>query len=183
MKPLDQKRLLAFINHYVAHTVRFLNRFSGVCEEKIAVIESQMQRLETTMSILEGKVRFSLCTTISTTIIGSYGFVRLSDSRSVNSCNGDLKICYFKIDVSSLLLILQLSSIPGLDGVTVTDAPPAQSAAAPVDSAPAAAPGGESNTTVQASTEQTASEQPLPAAVSTICYISDILCSFINLGL
>lgn len=56
VKPLDRKQLLAFINHYVAHTVRFLNKFSGVCEEKMTRIESQIQRLEVTLSILETKL-------------------------------------------------------------------------------------------------------------------------------
>ncbi|XP_067945555.1 WASH complex subunit 3-like [Watersipora subatra] len=56
VKPLDQKRLLAFINHYVTHTVQFLNHFSGVCEEKMTKIESQLHRLEITMCIIETKL-------------------------------------------------------------------------------------------------------------------------------
>jgi len=56
VKPLDQKRLLAFINHYVSHTVQFLNHFSGVCEEKIAKVESQLYRMEVTLNIIEAKV-------------------------------------------------------------------------------------------------------------------------------
>ena len=31
--PLNHKRTLAFLNHFITHTVRFLNRFSCVCEE------------------------------------------------------------------------------------------------------------------------------------------------------
>ena len=31
--PINHKRTLAFLNHFIARTVRFLNRFSCVCEE------------------------------------------------------------------------------------------------------------------------------------------------------
>ncbi|EDO49906.1 predicted protein [Nematostella vectensis] len=33
VSPLNHKRTLAFLNHFITHTVRFLNRFSCVCEE------------------------------------------------------------------------------------------------------------------------------------------------------
>lgn len=59
VKPIDKKRLLAFVNHYVTHTVRFLNKFAGVCEEKMSRIELQIQRLEISLNILEGKVSMS----------------------------------------------------------------------------------------------------------------------------
>ena len=53
---INQKRTLAFLNHYVTHTVRFLNRFSCVCEEKLISLSTRIQRLETTLNILEAKV-------------------------------------------------------------------------------------------------------------------------------
>ena len=31
--PINHKRTLAFLNHFITHSVRFLNRFSCVCEE------------------------------------------------------------------------------------------------------------------------------------------------------
>lgn len=38
------------------HTVRFLNRFSTVCEEKLASISLRVQQIETTLCILEAKL-------------------------------------------------------------------------------------------------------------------------------
>lgn len=51
-----QKRTLAFLNHFVTHTVRFLNKFSGVCEEKLENLSYRIQRLEIMMNILEAKL-------------------------------------------------------------------------------------------------------------------------------
>ncbi|GAB1605068.1 WASH complex subunit 3-like [Argonauta hians] len=51
-----QKRTLAFLNHFITHTVRFLNKFSGVCEEKLETMSYRIQRLEITMNILEAKL-------------------------------------------------------------------------------------------------------------------------------
>lgn len=51
-----QKRTLAFLNHFVTHTVRFLNKFSGVCEEKLESLSYRIQRLEIMMNILEAKL-------------------------------------------------------------------------------------------------------------------------------
>ncbi|XP_074648134.1 WASH complex subunit 3-like [Tubulanus polymorphus] len=53
---VHQKRTLAFLNHFISHTTRFLNRFSCVCEEKLEVLSNRIQRLEVTMSILETKL-------------------------------------------------------------------------------------------------------------------------------
>lgn len=53
---INHKRTLAFLNHFITHTVRFLNRFSCVCEEKLADMQRRIQRLEITLSILEAKL-------------------------------------------------------------------------------------------------------------------------------
>ncbi|KAF4080964.1 hypothetical protein AMELA_G00155410 [Ameiurus melas] len=54
--PIQQKRIVAFLNQFIVHTVRFLNRFSTVCEEKLAAISLRIQQIETTLSILETKL-------------------------------------------------------------------------------------------------------------------------------
>lgn len=54
--PINHKRTLAFLNHFITHSVRFLNRFSCVCEEKLADLSSKIQRIEIMMSILEAKL-------------------------------------------------------------------------------------------------------------------------------
>ncbi|KAH3738664.1 WASH complex subunit 3-like [Dreissena polymorpha] len=53
---INQKRLIAFINHFVTHTAGFLNRFSCVCEEKLEHLSHRIQQLDITMSLLEAKI-------------------------------------------------------------------------------------------------------------------------------
>ncbi|XP_050392555.1 WASH complex subunit 3 isoform X2 [Patella vulgata] len=53
---IQQKRSIAFINHFITHTARFLNRFSCVCEEKLENLSTKIQRLEISLSILEAKL-------------------------------------------------------------------------------------------------------------------------------
>ncbi|XP_062374558.1 WASH complex subunit 3 [Sardina pilchardus] len=53
---IQQRRIVAHLNQFVVHTVRFLNRFSTVCEEKLATISLRIQQIETTLSILEAKL-------------------------------------------------------------------------------------------------------------------------------
>ncbi|XP_026882817.2 WASH complex subunit 3 [Electrophorus electricus] len=53
---IQQRRIVAFLNQFLVHTVRFLNRFSTVCEEKLATISLRIQQIETTLSILEAKL-------------------------------------------------------------------------------------------------------------------------------
>ncbi|XP_060770277.1 WASH complex subunit 3 [Neoarius graeffei] len=53
---IQQRRFVAFLNQFIVHTVRFLNRFSTVCEEKLATISLRIQQIETTLSILETKL-------------------------------------------------------------------------------------------------------------------------------
>ncbi|XP_064617599.1 WASH complex subunit 3-like [Liolophura sinensis] len=56
VEAIHQKRTIAFLNHFISHTARFLNHFSGVCEEKLSDLSVRIQRLEFTMSILETKL-------------------------------------------------------------------------------------------------------------------------------
>ncbi|XP_062860121.1 WASH complex subunit 3 [Trichomycterus rosablanca] len=53
---IQQRRIVAFLNQFIVHTVRFLNRFSTVCEEKLSTISLRIQQIETTLSILEAKL-------------------------------------------------------------------------------------------------------------------------------
>ncbi|XP_033101569.1 WASH complex subunit 3-like [Anneissia japonica] len=53
---IHPKRMLAFLNHFVSHTTRFLNRFSCVCEQKLSDLNLRIQHLETTMNLLEAKL-------------------------------------------------------------------------------------------------------------------------------
>ncbi|XP_077449699.1 WASH complex subunit 3 isoform X2 [Stigmatopora argus] len=53
---IQQRRMVAFLNQFIVHTVRFLNNFSTVCEEKLANISLRIQQIETTLCILEAKL-------------------------------------------------------------------------------------------------------------------------------
>ncbi|XP_072045603.1 WASH complex subunit 3-like [Amphiura filiformis] len=53
---IHQKRMLAFLNHFITHSTRFLNKFSCVCEQKLTHLNTRIQRLEVTMNILEAKI-------------------------------------------------------------------------------------------------------------------------------
>ncbi|XP_070785293.1 WASH complex subunit 3 [Enoplosus armatus] len=53
---IQQRRIVAYLNQFVVHTVRLLNRFSTVCEEKLSNISLRVQQIETTLSILEAKL-------------------------------------------------------------------------------------------------------------------------------
>lgn len=57
VEAIQQKRTLAFLNHFITHTASFLNKFSGVCEEKLEKMSNRLQQLEITMNILEAKVK------------------------------------------------------------------------------------------------------------------------------
>lgn len=43
--PINHKRTLAFLNHFITHSVRFLNRFSCVCEEVSIYHKSELLTL------------------------------------------------------------------------------------------------------------------------------------------
>lgn len=53
---IQQRRIVGYLNQFIVHTVRFLNRFSTVCEEKLANISLRVQQIETTLCILEAKL-------------------------------------------------------------------------------------------------------------------------------
>ncbi|KAK7108376.1 WASH complex subunit 3-like [Littorina saxatilis] len=56
VEAINQKRTIAFINHFITHTSRFLNRFSCVCEEKLENLHGRIQQLEISLSLLEAKL-------------------------------------------------------------------------------------------------------------------------------
>ncbi|KAL8610024.1 hypothetical protein ACOMHN_045422 [Nucella lapillus] len=56
VEAINQKRTLAFINHFITHTSRFLNRFSCVCEEKLEGLHGRIQQLEISLNLLEAKL-------------------------------------------------------------------------------------------------------------------------------
>ncbi|XP_043667533.1 WASH complex subunit 3 isoform X1 [Vespula pensylvanica] len=54
--PINQKRTISFINHFIIHTVTFLNKFALSCEEKLFEFENKLQRVEASLAILESRL-------------------------------------------------------------------------------------------------------------------------------
>ncbi|XP_012523623.1 WASH complex subunit 3 [Monomorium pharaonis] len=54
--PINQKRTVSFINHFITHTVMFLNKFALSCEEKLFNFENKLQKLEASLEILESRL-------------------------------------------------------------------------------------------------------------------------------
>ncbi|XP_032515059.1 WASH complex subunit 3 [Danaus plexippus] len=53
---LQQKRTLAFVNHFVITTVQFLNNFSKKCEQRLMQFERKIEKINATMVLLEAKL-------------------------------------------------------------------------------------------------------------------------------
>ncbi|CAH0714722.1 unnamed protein product, partial [Brenthis ino] len=53
---LQQKRTLAFINHFVISTVQFLNKFAKQCELKLMQFERKLEKINATMVLLEARL-------------------------------------------------------------------------------------------------------------------------------
>ncbi|XP_076672066.1 coiled-coil domain containing 53 [Andrena cerasifolii] len=51
--PINQKRTISFINHFIVHTVTYLNKFALSCEERLFEFENKLQRIEASLEILE----------------------------------------------------------------------------------------------------------------------------------
>lgn len=57
--PIEQKRMVAFINEFIISTVTFLNEFMKNVETKFVEFELKMQKIEASLLIVEAKVLYS----------------------------------------------------------------------------------------------------------------------------
>ncbi|XP_022197659.2 WASH complex subunit 3 isoform X2 [Nilaparvata lugens] len=55
--PINQKRLLAFINEFLINTISLLNGFHQNCESRLQKFDLKMQKLEAELCILESKLK------------------------------------------------------------------------------------------------------------------------------
>ncbi|XP_068667359.1 uncharacterized protein [Aristolochia californica] len=53
----SDRRTVYLVNIFIANTARFLNRFSSICEEKLADVHRRILRLDATLLLLEAKLR------------------------------------------------------------------------------------------------------------------------------
>lgn len=56
--PIQQKRIITFVNHFVTSTVSFLNNFCNSCEDRFMQFEYKMQKIEASLLILETQVNW-----------------------------------------------------------------------------------------------------------------------------
>ncbi|CAG9762763.1 unnamed protein product [Ceutorhynchus assimilis] len=54
--PIQQKRIIAFVNHFVTNTVSYLNTFSQSCESRFMDFEYKIQKIEASLLILEAQL-------------------------------------------------------------------------------------------------------------------------------
>eukprot|EP00262_Sarcandra_glabra_P008121 TRINITY_DN21345_c0_g1_i1.p1 TRINITY_DN21345_c0_g1~~TRINITY_DN21345_c0_g1_i1.p1 ORF type:complete len:217 (+),score=42.39 TRINITY_DN21345_c0_g1_i1:122-772(+) len=54
---VSDQRTLYLVNIFIANTARFLNRFSAICEDKLAHVHRRILRLAATLLLLEAKLR------------------------------------------------------------------------------------------------------------------------------
>jgi WASH complex subunit CCDC53 len=53
---LPQRKTITLVNNFIINTTQFLNKFSYLCEEKLADVSHQIEKLEITLNILEAKL-------------------------------------------------------------------------------------------------------------------------------
>ncbi|CAG4934470.1 unnamed protein product [Parnassius apollo] len=53
---LQQKRTLAFVNHFVVTTAQFLNTFAKQCESKLMQFEEKLEKVDAAMVLLEARL-------------------------------------------------------------------------------------------------------------------------------
>lgn len=54
--PIQKKRILAFVNHFLIETSTFLNKFANECETKFLEVERKIQTVEAALVIVEAKL-------------------------------------------------------------------------------------------------------------------------------
>ena len=56
VEPLQRKRLLKFVNHFVLQMANFVSNFSQTCDTKLMCISEKLVNLETSLVLLENKL-------------------------------------------------------------------------------------------------------------------------------
>ncbi|XP_045529057.1 WASH complex subunit 3 [Pieris brassicae] len=56
MAALQQKRTLAFVNHFILTTVQFLNNFAKQCEHKLMCYENKLEKINASLVLLETRL-------------------------------------------------------------------------------------------------------------------------------
>lgn len=83
--PIHQKRILAFVNHFIVSTCSFLNEFIVNCETKFIDFERKLQRVEASLVIIESKV-IIFSTFVEATLPNLLAFINTRIRAKKNSC-------------------------------------------------------------------------------------------------
>ncbi|KAJ8940435.1 hypothetical protein NQ318_007134 [Aromia moschata] len=54
--PIQQKRTIAFVNHFIMKTVSYLNNFAQSCESRFMDFDYKIQKIEASLLILESQL-------------------------------------------------------------------------------------------------------------------------------
>jgi hypothetical protein len=99
--PVPVKKTLVIVNHFIVQTTRFLNHFSTLAEEKLQKVFHDINRIETTLVLLESRLH------------RLEGFDDLVETSVTTSALGAPSVAAAASDVSSLPPLPQLSSSGG----------------------------------------------------------------------
>jgi WASH complex subunit CCDC53 len=53
---LQRRRVVTFVNHFIIQTSSFMTKFSHTCDIKLLALSKKLQRLETSLALLESKL-------------------------------------------------------------------------------------------------------------------------------
>ena len=56
VRPLDSKRIIAFVNHFIMKTMQLLDSFAVGTEKRILEMENRVSKMEIELQLLEAKV-------------------------------------------------------------------------------------------------------------------------------
>jgi len=57
LQPVPVKKTLLIVNTFIVNTTAFLNKFVATCEDKLHKLRTDINRMEVTLNLLEGKLQ------------------------------------------------------------------------------------------------------------------------------
>ncbi|KAJ8963850.1 hypothetical protein NQ314_005337 [Rhamnusium bicolor] len=105
--PIQQKRTIAFVNHFIMKTVSYLNNFAQSCESRFMEFEYKIQKIEAALLILESQL-----SSIS-------GLDNLENSTPNNEISADTTANISKLDLPDI----EVSNEIGLEKITADNIP------------------------------------------------------------
>ena len=60
VEAINQRELVTYFNMFLVRTTAFMNNFATKCESKLATLNSRLETMDRSLTLLETKVRDSL---------------------------------------------------------------------------------------------------------------------------